>query len=101
VVEPEPAAEPGAVVVVGAGSEPAPTEPAPTEPGPAVEPAPPAEPAPGVEPETRGGTRTHRCTGGFQSRPYTPRTVGDNNDAMYMIGHDHKRIEFALGHMIG
>ena len=49
----------------------------------------------------RGGTGTHRCTGGFETRPNTPRMVGDNNDAMYMIGHDHKRIQLHIGYMIG
>jgi hypothetical protein len=27
--------------------------------------------------------------------------VGDNNDAMYMIGHHHKRIQLHIGDMIG
>jgi len=68
---------------------------------------------------TRGGTGTRGgaggrcccCRGGFRtrpyntrahrSRPYTPHTFGDNNDAMYMIGHDHKRIQLHIGDMIG
>ena len=41
------------------------------------------------------GTRPHR------SRPYNPRTVGDNNNAMYMVGHDHKGIQLHIGYMIG
>ncbi len=57
----------------------------------------------------RGGTRTGGgtgtrcccCRGGFRTRPYTPRTVGDNNDAMYMVGHDHKRIQLHIGDIIG
>ena len=50
---------------------------------------------------TRGGTGTHRRTGGFGNRPDNPRTVGDNNDAMYMVGHDHKGIQLHIGYMIG
>ena len=61
---------------------------------------------------TRGGTGGRCCCrGGFRtrpyntrahrSRPYTPRTVGDNNDAMYVVGHDHKRIQLHIGYMIG
>jgi hypothetical protein len=50
---------------------------------------------------TPGGTGTHRCTGGFETRPNTPRMVGDNNDAMYVVGQDHKRIQLHIGYMIG
>ena len=48
-----------------------------------------------------GGTGTHHRTGGFGTRPDNPRAVGDNNDAMYMVGHDHKGIQLHIGYMIG
>ena len=46
------------------------------------------------------GTRPYN-TRAHRSRPYTPRTFGDNNDAMYVVGHDHKRIQLHIGYMIG
>jgi len=52
------------------------------------------------------GTRCCCCRGGFRTRPYRTRphhtrTVGDNNDAMYVVGHDHKGIQLHMGYMIG